>query len=49
MADSASRAGQSWTDHGTARQERGLKNCPADETRTVPIPAPPRQTRLRPD
>ena len=27
-----------WTDHGTARQERGLKHRPATETRTVPIP-----------
>jgi hypothetical protein len=34
---SASRAGRSWTDHGTARQERGLKHRAAQETRTIPI------------
>ena len=38
LAASASRAGTAWTDHGTARQERGLKHRPATETRTVPIP-----------
>ena len=38
LAASASRAGTVWTDHGTARQERGLKHRPATETRTVPIP-----------
>jgi integrase len=38
LATSASRAGRSWTDHGTARQERGLKHRAAHETRTVPIP-----------
>jgi integrase len=35
---SASRAGTAWTDHGTARQERGLKHRAAHETRTIPIP-----------
>jgi integrase len=38
LAASASRAGRSWTDHGTARQERGLKHRAANETRTIPIP-----------
>jgi integrase len=38
LAASASRAGRSWTDHGTARQERGLKHRAACETRTIPIP-----------
>jgi integrase len=38
LAVSASRAGRSWTDHGTARQERGLKHRAAHETRTIPIP-----------
>ena len=38
LATSASRAGRSWTDHCTARQERGLKHRAAHETRTVPIP-----------
>jgi hypothetical protein len=38
LAASASRAGRSWTDHGTARQERGLKHRAAHETRTIPIP-----------
>jgi integrase len=38
LAASASRAGRSWTDDGTARQERGLKHRAAHETRTVPIP-----------
>ncbi len=27
-----------WTDHGTARQERGLKHRAEHETRTIPIP-----------
>ena len=27
-----------WTDHGTARQERGLKHRADNETRTIPIP-----------
>jgi integrase len=38
LAASASRAGRAWTDHGTARQERGLKHRAARETRTIPIP-----------
>jgi integrase len=38
LAASASRAGRSWADHGTARQERGLKHRAVHETRTVPIP-----------
>jgi integrase len=38
LATSASRAGTAWTDHGTARQERGLKHRAAHETRTIPIP-----------
>jgi integrase len=40
LAASASRAGRSWTDHGTAWQERGLKHRAAHETRTIPIPIP---------
>ena len=38
LAASASRAGTAWTDHGTARQERGLKHRATHETRTIPIP-----------
>ncbi|HEY0932963.1 MAG TPA: hypothetical protein VGD91_04385, partial [Trebonia sp.] len=38
LAASASRAGTAWTDHGTARQERGLKHRAASETRAIPIP-----------
>jgi integrase len=38
LAASASRAGTAWTDHGTARQERGLKHRAGNETRTIPIP-----------
>jgi integrase len=38
LAASASRAGTAWTDHGTARQERGLKHRAAHETRTIPVP-----------
>jgi integrase len=38
LAASTSRAGTAWTDHGTARQERGLKHRAAHETRTIPIP-----------
>ena len=38
LAASASRAGTAWTDHGTARQERGLKHRPITGTRTIPIP-----------
>ena len=35
----AARAGTAWTDHGSARQERGPKHRAEHETRTVPIPA----------
>jgi len=38
LAASASRAGTAWTDHGTARQERGLKHRADHETRTIRIP-----------
>jgi integrase len=38
LAASASRAGTAWTDHGTARQERGLEHRADHETRTIPIP-----------
>jgi integrase len=38
LAASASRAGRSWTDHGTARQERGLKHRAEHGTWTIPIP-----------
>jgi integrase len=38
LAASASRAGTARTDHGTARQERGLKHRTAHETRTIPVP-----------
>src|SRR5580693_1263904 len=38
LAASASRAGTAWTDHGTSRQERGLKHRADNETRTIPIP-----------
>ncbi len=38
LAASASLAGTAWTDHGTARQERGLKHRADNETRTIPIP-----------
>ena len=38
LAASASLAGTAWTDHGTARQERGLKHRTAHETRTTPVP-----------
>ena len=41
LAASASRAGTAWTDHGTARQERGLKHRADNETRTIPIPPEP--------
>ena len=41
LAASACRAGTAWTDHGTARQERGLKRRAAHETRTVLIPPEP--------
>jgi hypothetical protein len=36
--DVAFRASTAWTDHGTARQERGLKHRAAHETRTIPLP-----------
>jgi integrase len=39
LAASASRAGTAWTDHGTSRQERGLKHRAASEVRTIPIPS----------
>jgi integrase len=48
LAASASRAGRSWTDHGTARQERGLKHCAAHETCTIPVPPRPRPAAPRP-
>jgi integrase len=38
LAASASRVGTAWTDHGTSRQERGLKHRAGNETRTIPIP-----------
>ncbi|MGH3181648.1 MAG: tyrosine-type recombinase/integrase [Streptosporangiaceae bacterium] len=38
LAASASRAGTAWTDHGTSRQERGLKHRADNETRTIPLP-----------
>ena len=38
LAASASRAGTAWTDHGTSRQERGLKHRADDETRTIAVP-----------
>jgi integrase len=38
LAGSAPRAGRDWTDHGTARQARGLKHRAAGETRSIPIP-----------
>jgi hypothetical protein len=36
LAATASRAGTAWTDHGTARQERGLKHRADHESRTIP-------------
>jgi integrase len=38
LAGSEPRAGRDWTDHGTARQARGLKHRAASEMRSVPIP-----------
>jgi integrase len=38
LAGSEPRAGRDWTDHGTARQARGLKHRAAGEMRSVPIP-----------
>ncbi len=46
LAGSEPRAGRDWTDHGTARQARGLKHRAAGETRSIPIP-PPLVTLLR--
>ena len=38
LATSEPRAGRDWTDHGTARQARGLKHRAAGEIRSIPIP-----------
>jgi integrase len=38
LAASEPRAGRDWTDHGTARQARGLKHRAAGEMRSIPIP-----------
>ena len=38
LATSEPRAGRDWTDHGTARQARGLKHRAAGEVRSIPIP-----------
>jgi len=38
LAVSEPRAGRDWTDHGTARQARGLKHRAANEMRSIPIP-----------
>jgi integrase len=38
LAGSEPRAGRDWTDHGTARQARGLKHRAANEMRPIPIP-----------
>jgi integrase len=38
LAASEPRAGRDWTDHGTARQARGLKHRAASEIRSIPIP-----------
>jgi integrase len=38
LAGSASRAGTAWTDHGTARQQHGLKHRAEHETRAILIP-----------
>jgi hypothetical protein len=38
LAISEPRAGRDWTDHGTARQARGLKHRAANEIRSIPIP-----------
>jgi hypothetical protein len=49
LAASASRAGRSWTDHGTARQERGLKHRADNETdKDDPDPARTRPAAARP-
>ncbi len=44
LAASASRAGRSWTDHGTARQERGRST--ARPTRPAPSLSRPNSSRL---
>jgi integrase len=38
LADTEPRAGRNWTDHGGARDQRGLKHRSADDVREVPIP-----------
>jgi integrase len=38
LTTSEPRAGQSWTNNGGARDERGLKHRSTDEVRSVPIP-----------
>ena len=38
LAASEPRAGRDWTDHGTARQERGLKHRAEGEMRSMPQP-----------
>jgi integrase len=38
LAASEPRAGRDWTDHGTARQARGLKHRADGEMRSIPIP-----------
>ena len=38
LAVSEPRAGRDWTDHGTARQARGLKHRADNEMRSIPIP-----------
>ena len=38
LATSEPRAGRDWTDHGTARQGRGLKHRAEGEMRAIPIP-----------
>jgi len=38
LALSAAQVGKDWTDHGVARQQRGLKHRPQHETRSTPIP-----------
>jgi integrase len=38
LAASEPRAGRDWTDHGTARQARGLKHRAVGEMRSIPIP-----------
>jgi integrase len=38
LTSSEPRAGQNWTDDGSARDARGLKHRSADEVRSIPIP-----------